>query len=124
MASGEFSLKHTGSSFSKTADGGLSVSSHWQGEATGFGPVFGTLTAATPLADAGATSGSCSWAAQAFPEDGSTVGGLGEGTWEKKAGEHSWTVTMDVEISNGDRLRSTGSIDLETLVYKGTFESL
>ena len=77
------------------------------------------LCPALPLADAGASSGACTWAAQGFPEDGSTVGGLGEGAWEKLADQHKWVVKLEVEISNGDRIRSEGEIDLETLMYTG-----
>ena len=71
---GEFSLKHTGSAYAKTENGELANTSNWQGTATGYGTVFGTLSLSQPLAEAGATSRSCSWAGQGFSEDGTTLG--------------------------------------------------
>ena len=116
---GEFSLKHTGSAYGKTEDGSIAAYANWEGTATGYGAVFGTLNVTTPLAEAGATSGSCTWAGQGFPEDGTTLGALGEGTWKKLEGQHRWTVSMEIEVSNGDRIRSEGEIDLETRTYTG-----
>ena len=72
-----------------------------------------------PLAEVENNSGTVSWAAQAFLEDGTTVGGLGEGTIEKDPNEHIWKISMIVEVSNGDKLRSEGQISLATLEYTG-----
>ena len=116
---GEFSLKHTGSAYAKTENGELTNTSNWQGTATGYGSVFGTLSLSQPLAEAGATSGSIGWAGQGFPEDGTTLGAFGEGTWQQHEGQHRWTITMEVEVSNGDRIRTEGEIDLESLTYTG-----
>ena len=116
---GEFSLKHTGTTYTKTADGNLASYANFNGNATGYGQVFGTLIIDTPLSDAGATSGSASWAANAFLEDGTTVGGLGEGSYEQAAGEHKWSVSMVVKTSTGESVRSEGEISLETLEYTG-----
>ena len=116
---GEFALRHTGSSYAKTADGGLENNSHWEGTATGFGAVFGTLSVSRPLSESGSTGGSCTWAGVAYLDDGTNVGGLGEGTWEQVEGRHSWRVSMKLEISNGDRIRSEGEIDLGTRTYAG-----
>jgi hypothetical protein len=115
---GEFSLAHTGTAYVKTDDGLTSYAS-FSGPATGFGSVFGTLN--IPLVAKGDTpsGGSVGWAGQGFLDDGTSVAGLGEGTWEQVAGEHRWKISMIVEISNGDRLRSEGEIDLATLKYHG-----
>ena len=121
---GEFSLKHTGSIYRKTEDGGIATYVSWEGTATGFGQLFGTLQISSPLAEAGATSGSITWAGQAFLEDATTVGTLGEGTYQQVEGQHKWTISLEVEASNGDRIRTEGQIDLEALTYKGEiFES-
>ena len=47
------------------------------------------------------------------------LAGIGEGTWAQVIGEHRWEISMQVQVSNGDRVRSEGVIDLETLTYKG-----
>ena len=47
---GEFNLKNTGMSFNITADSQLQQTSDFEGTATGFGAVFGTLIITQPLA--------------------------------------------------------------------------
>jgi hypothetical protein len=116
---GEFSFKHAGTTYAKTGDGELANYVNFVGTATGYGQVFGTLIGKRPLSEAGDESGAVSWAANAFLEDGSTVGGLGEGTFEKLPNEHIWKISMVTEVSNGDRVRSEGQISLDTLEYTG-----
>ena len=116
---GEFSLNHTGTTYAKDAEGNLASYANFNGTATGYGQVFGTIIVRAPLADAGAKSGAVSWASNAFLEDGTTLGGLGEGTYDQAAGEHVWKINMIVDVSNGDRLRSEGEISLATLEYTG-----
>jgi hypothetical protein len=116
---GEFSFKLTGIGHSKTADGAVNIDTHWEGTATGFGAVFGTLSVIRPMNSFDETTGSCSWVGQAFPEDGTVVGGIGQGTWKQEEGKHKWTISAEVEISNGDRLRSEGEIDLAARSYTG-----
>lgn len=116
---GEFSLNHAGTTYMKDANGNLVQYANFQGTADGFGQVHGTLILSQALADAGASSGTISWAAKAFQDDGTVLGGFGEGTWKQSSGEQRWTVNMLTEISNGDKLRSEGEISLETLVYSG-----
>ena len=120
---GEFSLKHTGSAYAKTENGELASYANWQGTATGYGTIFGTLSLSQPLAEAGATSGSCTWAGQAFLEDGTALGALGEGTWQQLEGQHKWKVSLLIDNSNGDRNQCEGEIDLATLTFNGTFEA-
>ena len=117
-AIGEFSLKHSGSGYAKTDDG-LTAYSNWEGTATDFGAVFGSLSVPLSMSDEDPSSGPCSWAGQAFLEDGSGVIGTGEGTWKKADGAHAWSISMVLEISNGTKLKSEGHIDLASLTYKG-----
>jgi hypothetical protein len=121
---GEFSLKHTGNTYGTNSAGEMTSSANFVGEASGFGAVWGTITATNALSDAGATSGDCGWVGEAFLEDGSVLGGIGKGTWETPENEHVWKVTMHVNISNGDKHRSEGSMDLETLIYSGKIYSV
>ena len=115
---GEFSLQLTGAHTEKT-DNGVNAHSHWEGTATGYGTVFGTLTVPLSLAETNPTSGTCTWAGQAFLEDGTSLIGVAEGTWQKVEGQHRWTTSMVGENSDGSRLRSEGEIDLASRSYTG-----
>ena len=117
---GEFSFKHTGNMLAKTDDGQVSINANWEGEATGYGGVFGTLNITQPLDDFNNKSGKCSWVGQGFLDDGTTVGGLGEGTWEQQTeGQHKWVIKMDIAVSNGDRIHTEGEIDLAARTFEG-----
>ena len=115
---GKFSAKHVGNTYSKSADGDLVINAHFEGEADVYGAGFATLTVVQPLSEAGATSGTCTYAGQAF-QDGNTLGALGEGTWEQTPGSSAWKVTLDIDGSNADRVRSVGTIDLANRSYNG-----
>lgn len=115
---GEFSFNRTGATFVKNDDGTVVGYINWDGSATGYGAVIGTMT--IPFPKGGATSGTLTWAGQAFPPGGTWVTGSGEGTWEQIEGRYAWKVSVPVvEISDGSRIRSQGEIDLETTSYKG-----
>ena len=115
---GKFSAKHVGNTYSRSANGELVTNAHFEGVADPYGDGFATLTVIQKLSEAGATSGTCSYAGQAF-KDGNTLGGLGEGTWEQLPGESKWKVTLDIDGSNGDRIRSVGIIDLPNRTWDG-----
>jgi len=116
---GEFNLKNTGMSFNITADSQLQQTSDFEGTATGFGAVFGTLIITQPLAEAGATGGPCAWAGKALLDDNSIVGGIGKGTWEQIGSETRFKVSMILNISDGGKLRSEGVIDHGARSYSG-----
>ena len=116
---GDFSLKHIGNTYGTNSNGDVTVSANWQGEASGFGTVWGTLISSHALSESNATSGQVQWVGDAFLEDGSVLGGIGKGTWEKPEGEHRWKMVVHVDLSNGEKQRAEGSIDLESLMYTG-----
>ena len=118
---GEYSYKMTGLSYTANTNDEVTTSSDWEGTATGFGAVFGTLKATMPLTDANAASGACTFVGGAAPDDGSLVLAIGEGTWERPAGEHKWTLTLAMRLSNGDRIKSQGVVDLATRSLTGSF---
>jgi hypothetical protein len=120
---GEFSLTHAGSTYAKTPEGELANYANFSGTATGFGAVFGTLKFQNPLSDMGAKSGECTWSGQAFLDDGTSLGGFGEGTWEQVGDQNKWSVTMNVQVSDGSTHRSEGEIDLATLAFTGKLYS-
>jgi hypothetical protein len=119
-AIGTFETKHTGNTYSRTAEGHLVINAHFEGAGTGFDAVFGTLTLTQELSEASATSGTCTWTGQSFQTDGTTLGTLGDGTWEQLPGESKWKVVFNGEVSNGDRLRTEGVIDLPARLYTGS----
>ena len=118
---GEFSLEYRGTTYVKTDDG-LDSYANFMGAATGFGTVAGTLKVTNPLSGPVATSGPCTWSSQAFLDDGTTVTAHGEGSYEQLTGEQKWAVSLNIEISNGDKLRSEGEVALDTLVFSGKFD--
>ena len=51
---------------------------------------------------------------------GTTVGGLGEGTWEQQTeGQHKWVIKMDIVVSNGDQIHTESEIDLAARTFEG-----
>ena len=56
---GEFTLKHSGCTFDTNPEGEMVNKNNFVGEATGFGPVWGTLISAQPLSQMNASSGTC-----------------------------------------------------------------
>ena len=116
---GEFTLKHSGCTFGTNSEGEMIANNNFVGEATGFGPVWGTLITTESLSEMNASSGSCQWVGVAFLDDGSELGGIGNGTWEKSSGSHKWDIVMNVNLSDGGKHRAGGSLDLETLIYSG-----
>lgn len=109
---GEFSFKQTSVTYAQ--DGG-SVSVNFDGTATGFGTVLGTLIV---RGEPGAKQGTCSWRGQAFLDNGSNRVGFGEGTW-KEAGKHQWRIQLIVETSDGQIFASDGRVELATRSYSG-----
>ena len=107
---GEFSLKSTTWTMS---EGGLSA--NFEGTATGFGEVIGTLSGS---GDPGAEFGSCNWVAGGFLDDGTQVQALGAGTWNS-IGKHRWQIRMTLGISDGRTIVADGSLDLPTRTFSG-----
>ena len=109
---GEFSLKATSTTY---AEGGDRVQINLDGKATGYGTVLGTLSM---RGQPGAKIGSCSWRGDGFLENGETVAGGGEGTWEQ-TGKHTWRTRMVVTTSDGRTHASDGQLNLETRTLSG-----
>ena len=115
---GGFELNHSGNAYAKNDDGVVVAYVNYDGTASGFGNVMGTL--AFPLPDSGATSGVCSWTGQGFPSDSPWTSSSGEGTWEQVEGKHAWKVSIPaLEISDGRVISSEGVVDLEARTFNG-----
>jgi hypothetical protein len=109
---GEFTLKSTSTSYAEERG---SVKINFDGTATGYGTVLGTLNF---RGEPGATSGSLSWRGQGFLENGDTVAGTGEGSWEA-IGKHQWRTRLIVTTSDGRCHASEGQLDLKSRTLKG-----
>ncbi len=116
---GEFNLKNTGNSFNRTSDGQLEQASDFEGEATGFGAVFGTLVITQPLAEASQPKSACAWIGKALLGDNSILGGIGDGTIEQVGKDAKWQVSLVIQISDGSKLRSEGVVDHGARTYTG-----
>ena len=115
---GEFTLNHTGNAYAKNDDGVVVAYVNYDGTASEFGTVMGTL--AFPLPDSGATSGACSWTGQGFLPDSTWTTSSGEGTWEQVEGKHAWKVSISaLQISDGRVISSEGELDLEARTFNG-----
>ncbi len=109
---GDFKLKSTNTSY---AEEGGSVKIDLDGTATGYGTVLGTLTF---RGEPGAKTGALSWRGQGFLDNGETIAGAGQGTWESM-GKHKWRTRMIVTTSDGGCHASDGHLDLKTRTLTG-----
>ena len=115
---GEFAFNQTAIAYVKNDDGVVVAYVNYEGAATGFGTVQGTL--AFPLPEGGATSGAVSWTGQAFPSDRPWNTASGDGTWEQVEGKYAWKISLPaIELSDGNRIRSEGEVDLEARSFSG-----
>jgi hypothetical protein len=109
---GKFTLKSITTTYALDGD---SVTVNLDGTATGYGTVLGTLTF---RGEPGAKSGLLSWRGQGFLDNGETVTGIGEGTWEEM-GKHKWRTRLIVSTSDGKCHASDGELDLKTRTLSG-----
>jgi hypothetical protein len=116
---GEFSFNHTGNAYAKNDDDVVVAFANYEGTATGFGTVMGTL--AFPLSEQGATSGTVTWTGQGFPPDRPAYTSFGEGTWDQVEGSYAWKISLpSVEFSDEtNSLRAEGVVDLEARTFNG-----
>jgi hypothetical protein len=115
---GAFALNHTGSAHMRSEDGVVVAHASYEGLGNGHGTIMGTL--AFPLAENGASSGVCTWTGQTFPLDAPWTSSTGDGTWEQIEGRYAWKIHIPVlEISDGNKLRSEGELDLVARTFKG-----
>jgi len=116
---GEYNLKYSGTVVNKTADGQVQQLMTYEGAGTGFPVILGSLIFTMPLSEAGANSGSCSWAGRGVLDDGTLAAGLAEGTWERIGNELRANVSLVHEVSNGQKIRSEGVLDFNAGTFNG-----
>ena len=110
----EFSLKASSFSFTSGPTGGVIAQANFEGTATGFGTVCGTMNASP----AGQPSGTWDWCAVSYPETGDSVTGTGRGTFSK-SGANRWATKGVLQISDGRMMQSEGELDLGTRIWSG-----
>jgi hypothetical protein len=116
---GEYKFKNTGVVVSKTADGQVQQLMSYEGAATGFPVVLASLIMTTPLSEAAANSGSCSWVGRGVLDDGTFAAGFAEGTWERIGNELRANVSLVHEVSNGQKIRTEGVLDHNERTFNG-----
>lgn len=110
----EFSLKASSFSFSPGPAGGVIVQANFEGTATGYGAVCGTMNASP----AGQPSGTWDWCGVTYPETGDSMTGTGHGTFSK-SGVNRWVTKGLIQISDGRMGLWEGELDLAARVWNG-----
>ena len=116
---GEFHMKNTGFSFDLLEDDRIQQTADYEGTATGYGAVFGTLVFRQSLSETSATSGALSFVGKAILDDNSIAGGIGHGTWEQIGQEARFKIVMTVKVSDGSQHRSEGIVDHPARTFDG-----
>ena len=111
---GEFSLKASTLTFTPGPAGSVLVHVNLEGPATNFGTVLGTMTAVS----AGQKSGTWSWCAVGYLDNGDNVTGNGQGTFNA-SGPNRWSTQGSILISDGRNIAVEGEMDLATRVWSG-----
>ena len=109
--SGEFNLTRTIFTLTETSPGILTHLSSFEGSATDFNAPFGSLSYSQPLADGGASTGTCTWVAKTVLDDGSVIADIAPGTWERIGMELRIRINMDHDLSDGRKLKSSGILN-------------
>ena len=121
---GTFSLKYQGNTYTSNEAGEVTIHQNWEGTADSFGTVFGTLIWGPTPPSGLNEGGKIEWVGQSFLDDGTTVIGQGEGTWETPPDDHVAKTSLLINISDGTQIRSEGEMALETLEWNGTIYSV
>ena len=110
----EYALKGTTMTFTPGPAGSVVVSINFEGSATGFGPVFGTMNASS----AGQKSGTYDWCGVTFPATGDGIIGLGKGSFSS-IGVNKWATKGPMTISDGRAVILEGVVDLAERTWNG-----
>ena len=113
-AIGEFSMKSITATIIPGPAGSQLSQVNWEGTGTGFGATFLTATFA-----GGSKDGTYSLNWVSYLDNGDSVTGSGQGTYES-IGKNRWRAVNIAEVSDGRRIRAEGEIDLAARSWKGT----
>jgi hypothetical protein len=109
---GEYSFKATSFTLTPGPAGSTLIQANWEGTATGYGTVLGTLTVV------GGKSGTLSWCSEGYLDNGDELYGPGSGTYES-IGKHRWRTQLIVQISDGRTVSAEGEVDLANRSWNG-----
>ena len=112
----DFSFKSTSVTFQELDGGAGATHVNYEGKATGFGTVLGTLSFFSEAP--GAQGGTTHWVGTAFLDNGDEVTGSSDGYWER-TGNHKWRVRGLMRTSAGTTYTSGGVVSLDGRTYKG-----
>lgn len=115
---GEFSVKMTTMTFMPGPAGSMIVQANFEGTATGFGVVCGTMNASP----AGGQSGTFDSCLITLPESGDGVSGTGRGKFTK-TGSNRWHTEGPLNLSDGRTVYGEGDIDLPNRTWSGKMYS-
>ncbi len=111
---GEFSLKTTTLTLTPGPGGSVLVQGNFEGSSAAFGTILRTAT----FVSVGAKSGTYSVCAAAFLENGESLTGNGQGTFES-IGRHKWRLQELIHISDGRSFAVESEMDLATRSWTG-----
>lgn len=113
---GEFSLKAVTFTVNPGPVASMLMHANFEGNITGFGAVLGTLT----MLSAGQKTGTWTWSAVSFTDQGDSVGGSGEGTFSS-AGANEWRLNGFIHISDGRTVKVESDFKLSTRRWSGKY---
>ena len=111
---GEFSLKTTSLTLTPGPGGSVLVQGNFEGSSAAFGTILRTAT----FVSVGAKSGTYSVCAAAYLENGDSLTGNGQGTFES-IGRHKWRAQELIHISDGRTFNVESDIDFATRTWTG-----
>lgn len=109
---GEFSFKFTSLTITPGPAASTIIGGNCEGTASGFGTILGTATFV------GGKSGTYSYCAVAYLDNGEEITGAGSGSYESN-GKHRWKTEGVVQLSNGGTVVAEGEIDLASRSWNG-----
>ena len=112
--SGEFSFKITSLIFTPGPANSVLVQVNCEGPVTGFGTTLGTGTFVV------GKSGTFSWCAASYLDNGDIFTSTGQGTVES-SGRHKWHTKFGVQGADGRTFGCEGEADLAARTWNGKF---
>ena len=110
---GEFSLKMITQTNTPGPAGSVLIQVNFEGTGTGFGAIFDTATFI-----GGGKDGTFSEAGSAYLDNGDSLSGIGQGTYESN-GKNRWRTADSIQISDGRRIAKEGEVDLASRSWNG-----
>ena len=121
---GKFRFTQTNLTYMELTTGQITSVRSYKGTADGFGTPYGSLSQTQSLADAGSSSGDCTWIAKTMLDDGTIIGDIAHGTWKRIGQEARAAIKLNNNLSDGRKLRCEAILDHENDTFIGTIYSV